>query len=168
MYGPNCNIPCNAQNSCNSGHFQCDTNGMLVCQPNWLPPNCNTKAISTVSDPECPNSLLAGGGCQNGGTCFNNTCCCPPGITGTYCDTPINYCINNQCQNNALCVSLITSYKCVCLQGFTGQYCEQSTNPCTNTPCKNGGLCSQTANSYQCSCINGWTGSDCSSLTNYW
>ncbi len=149
LYGPNCNIFCNPQNNCNSGHFICDIAGNLVCESNWLPPNCNTKILNPSLDPDCPQPLLAGGGCQNGGTCFNQTCCCSPGYTGSFCDSKINYCLNNKCING-ICVNMNTGYTCTCNQGYTDIYCTTPINPCLLKPCKNQGLCNQlTTGSYQ-------------------
>ncbi len=46
--------------------------------------------------------------CQNGATCCNNghggyTCSCPPGYEGTNCQTNINECLPNPCQNQGTC-----------------------------------------------------------------
>jgi hypothetical protein len=82
FYGPNCNVSCVAQDNCNAGHWMCNINGNKVCKPNWNGPNCTNKTITAISDPDCPNSLYANGGCQNGGSCFNGGCCCSLGFTG--------------------------------------------------------------------------------------
>jgi hypothetical protein len=81
FYGPNCTVQCYAPNSCSAGHFYCNSNGVRTCLPGWSPLNtCLIKNLSSYLDPECP--VLTG--CLNGGSCFNGSCCCPPGYTGKY------------------------------------------------------------------------------------
>ena len=46
--------------------------------------------------------------CQNGATCRNDshgryTCSCPPGYEGTNCQSEINECSPNPCQNQGTC-----------------------------------------------------------------
>ena len=46
--------------------------------------------------------------CQNGATCRNDghggyTCSCPPGYEGTNCQSEINECLPNPCQNQGTC-----------------------------------------------------------------
>ena len=56
--------------------------------------------------------------CQNGGTCSGSVCICPPGYTGTLCETPcpsscpIGYYLNN-CSCGRSCV-YYKCYKCTC------------------------------------------------------
>jgi len=48
-------------------------------------------------------------------------CLCIPGFTGDMCDTKIDPCSNNPCQNNGLCISeLNDKFSCLCLPGFIG------------------------------------------------
>lgn len=82
--------------------------------------------------------------CYNGGTCIssnnnNNTnvarqqiaslnysCVCPIGFTGPLCEINIDDCVEHQCQNGAMCIDDINSYKCVCRDPTTsGEFCEQ-------------------------------------------
>ena len=46
--------------------------------------------------------------CQNGATCRNDgrggyTCSCPPGYEGTNCQSEVNECLPNPCQNQGTC-----------------------------------------------------------------
>ena len=46
--------------------------------------------------------------CQNGATCTNDsrggyTCSCAPGYEGTNCQSEINECLPNPCQNQGTC-----------------------------------------------------------------
>lgn len=82
--------------------------------------------------------------CYNGGSCVpgnnkwnadrqqsgpgeaNYSCACPPGFAGPLCEVNIDDCAEHQCQNGAMCVDGINSYKCVCRDPTTtGEFCEQ-------------------------------------------
>lgn len=74
--------------------------------------------------------------CYNGGSCIvgarstpsatNYTCLCPPGFAGPLCEINIDDCVDHECQNGALCVDGINSYRCVCRDPTTsGEFCEQ-------------------------------------------
>jgi len=56
--------------------------------------------------------------CQNGGTCIEGTCNCPPGFIGANCQT-IDPCFNVVCLNGGTCVS----GTCVCDTGYEGVDC---------------------------------------------
>ncbi len=43
-----------------------------------------------------------------------------PGFTGTNCDTNIDDCPGNLCQNGATCIDGINSYTCHCPPTYTG------------------------------------------------
>ncbi|XP_071784509.1 cadherin EGF LAG seven-pass G-type receptor 2-like isoform X3 [Asterias amurensis] len=70
-------------------------------------------------------------------------CECPPGFTGNYCTTEINYCYSNPCGSNGQCVQKEAGYTCVCKENFAGPNCEFdfSEGRCTDNLCKNGGSC---------------------------
>ncbi|KAJ3584915.1 hypothetical protein NHX12_013638 [Muraenolepis orangiensis] len=89
--------------------------------------------------------------CQNGGVCQRpNTCVCPEGWMGRFCQEPI--CIL-PCLNGGRCKA---PYQCSCPHGWTGTRCH--TAVCA-TPCLNGGRCSRPN---RCHCSQGWSGHDCS------
>jgi hypothetical protein len=47
-----------------------------VCNDGWTGEFCTVRDFTgTGVDPECPPEPS----CRNGGVCFNETCCCPPG-----------------------------------------------------------------------------------------
>lgn len=48
FYGPDCSVPCVAQNDNVNGHFVCDQNtGSRVCLPNFYGPNCLTFCLAS-------------------------------------------------------------------------------------------------------------------------
>ena len=61
--------------------------------------------------------------CLNGATCTDevngHTCTCADGFTGVHCETDINECASDPCENGASC-DTINGYVCVCVDGFTG------------------------------------------------
>jgi Notch-like protein len=90
-------------------------------------------------------------------------------IKGRLCETSIDPCTNNPCQNNALCLSTSTGYKCVCSSSiYTGSLCEINQNPCQYSPCQNG-ICQLLGNtsSFRCICYPGYTGQFCHIKINY-
>ncbi len=65
------------------------------------------------------------------GTCIetiNQTfshCVCELGWEGDHCETKVNFCLNNTCQNNGVCHSLFMNYTCECLgDSYSGRHCE--------------------------------------------
>ena len=51
-------------------------------------------------------------------------CTCVLGWTGVNCETDINECTSNPCQNGAQCRDLLNRYECQCLPGWEGVNCD--------------------------------------------
>uniref|UniRef100_A0A9J7ZG39 Sushi, von Willebrand factor type A, EGF and pentraxin domain-containing protein 1 n=1 Tax=Cyprinus carpio carpio TaxID=630221 RepID=A0A9J7ZG39_CYPCA len=124
--------------SCYTGYTM-EASSRSVCLENgtWTPlPTC--KAVCWLR-------------CQNGGVCQRpNTCSCPDGWMGRFCEEPI--CIL-PCLNGGRCVA---PYQCECPTGWTGTRCH---NAVCSMPCLNGGRCIRPN---RCHCSQGWGGYDCS------
>ncbi|KAK2143352.1 hypothetical protein LSH36_852g02016 [Paralvinella palmiformis] len=113
-YGSDCSLYCVAQNSCEGGHYSCEYDGRRVCLPGWQgPPECKMFYGDTTN--ECPEGSETR--CHHGATCFNRTCCCAPGFTGERCETVIDECNSNPCQNGGTCDDFLAYYTCSCLPG---------------------------------------------------
>ncbi|KAL5289018.1 CELSR2 family protein [Megaselia abdita] len=69
-------------------------------------------------------------------------CSCPEGFTGSkehyLCDTEVDLCYSEPCQNGGTCKRREGGYTCVCKPTFTGATCETNINklkPCNNDLC---------------------------------
>ncbi|XP_033761226.1 neurogenic locus notch homolog protein 1-like [Pecten maximus] len=51
-------------------------------------------------------------------------CYCKSGYTGENCDNGPDFCVNNQCEHAATCISGAWNYTCACAVGFKGTLCE--------------------------------------------
>uniref|UniRef100_A0A671PAW8 Sushi, von Willebrand factor type A, EGF and pentraxin domain-containing protein 1 n=1 Tax=Sinocyclocheilus anshuiensis TaxID=1608454 RepID=A0A671PAW8_9TELE len=108
--------------SCYAGYTM-EGSSRSVCLENgtWTPPP-TCKAVCWLQ-------------CQNGGVCQRpNTCSCPDGWMGRFCEEPI--CIL-PCLNGGHCVA---PYQCECPTGWTGTRCHNGKSEC---------LCMMTCDSHQ-------------------
>jgi len=68
--------------------------------------------------------------CEHGSACFPDgdddyTCdCSGTGYTGDFCQTEIDECDPNPCQQGAECTDLVGDYTCACSDQFAGKNCE--------------------------------------------
>lgn len=76
-------------------------------------------------------------------------CKCPEGFTGSkehyLCDTEVDLCYSDPCQNQGTCMRKENGYTCLCKTGFTGRNCEKelkSLPTCANEICESGYSCS--------------------------
>ena len=77
----------------------------------------------------------------------------------------IDYCANNPCQNDAICINKKDSedndsYSCSCREGWEGAYCQTNIDDCAANPCENGS-CEDGVNKFTCRCETGWEGELC-------
>ncbi|XP_015521680.1 protocadherin-like wing polarity protein stan isoform X1 [Neodiprion lecontei] len=80
------------------------------------------------------------------------SCKCPTGFTGSreayLCDTEVNLCYSNPCENGGTCRRREGGYTCSCADGFIGSNCEINLNEdsCLPTLCKGSSQCLTKAN----------------------
>ncbi|XP_070573378.1 delta-like protein 4 [Ptychodera flava] len=112
-----------------------------------------------------------GHGCLNGGTCQvipdlppeDNSCICPDGFTGQYCDVEVIRCSDDvSCYNGGTCVIETdpSDNDCTCPDGYTGRLCETDYRCSDSNPCLNGGTC----NNQDCTCPDGVSGYLCDTV----
>ena len=54
-------------------------------------------------------------------------CICDLGWEGIYCESMVNFCNNNTCQNRGICRPLFRNFACQCLGNhYFGRYCEHT------------------------------------------
>jgi len=83
-------------------------------------------AATLTSSFWCCCLAVCSGRCQNGGTCSGpETCSCPSGFTGQFCENDINECAEEK-PCDQLCINTMGSYLCKCREGFTLQSDQQS------------------------------------------
>ena len=112
------------------------------------------------------------------------TCACTDGFIGTNCNTPVDNCSPNPCQNSGTCANIVNgngyqcpsvstactggstsagndTYQCTCPPGYTGVNCQTLIDNCSPNPCLNSGVCTNGVDSYTCACANGFLGTNC-------
>ena len=114
---------CTAEDSC-EGHYTCNNvTQEKICNDGFRGVDCKERDYDgpVGQDDECPDN---GNVCKNGATCFAKTCCCAPGYTDELCNTEINECDSDPCQNDGTCIDLVNLYVCSCPDGkyFTIYY----------------------------------------------
>jgi Notch-like protein len=88
------------------------------------------------------------------------TCECLEGFSGDDCETEVNECDPNPCENGGECDDEVGGYICECPEGFSGDDCETDIDYCDSEPCQNGGECIDGLTGYTCEC-DGYLGENC-------
>ncbi|XP_060077181.1 sushi, von Willebrand factor type A, EGF and pentraxin domain-containing protein 1-like [Ylistrum balloti] len=72
---------------------------------------------------ECASNPCGVHECEN--LLNSYACSCVGGYTGSNCDTPPDFCLDNACENGAVCLNQAWNYTCQCLGDFKGELCEE-------------------------------------------
>ena len=117
-------------------------------------------------------------------------CVCKAGWTGGLCETDVDECDSNPCENGGTCVESNTTviyfrsltrnlyrlanvsidiFRCDCAAGHQGLNCSVDINECDSAPCQNGATCLESTspnstvlpNNYTCNCSAGWASAEC-------
>lgn len=121
-----------------------------------------------MSDNPCLSSPcnLYNGACMPASDFTSYTCQCQAGWDQPTCNTEVNECASNPCQNGASCGDFFNYYVCTCVQGYTGDQCQVEIDECASSPCLNGGECMNLINRFECFCPQGWDGTLCENEIN--
>ena len=63
-------------------------------------------------------------------------CVCIPGYEGPECQTEIDECLPEPCQNGATCLDLIAEYQCECVPGYNDVNCSTNIDECEVRICE--------------------------------
>jgi len=107
--------------------------------------------------------------CKNNGVCSSDlennkfVCdCAGTGFEGETCETNINDCKPESCNNHGTCEDLINNFSCKCEIGYDGEHCENDIDECAENPCQNDGLCLDQIGKFACNCSGtGYEGETC-------
>ncbi|XP_031355686.1 epidermal growth factor-like protein 8 [Photinus pyralis] len=96
------------------------TQVLYTCCPGWYQV---TNRSHGCNKPSCVSK------CQNGGTCVKpNTCSCPSGFKGQYCEEDVDECADNK-PCDQICHNTMGGFKCECRESFIllgdGQSCRK-------------------------------------------
>ena len=96
-------------------------------------------------------------------TCLCLSCLSVP-ATGLQCQTNMDDCDPDPCENGGTCGDRVADYACACSPRWMGKNCSQVYDACLSlAPCRNNATCNTTTPqaTYTCTCLSGFTGSDC-------
>ncbi|CAG2243184.1 unnamed protein product [Mytilus edulis] len=158
-FGPRCEINNNTISKCNAlGTRNATTNPITnitecICNPNFKGKTCSL--LDCTKQNECVYGL-----------CYSDPitgfkCVCPTGMTGPYCNTDIDECLETPCSRNGTCTNLKGTFECHCPDNSTGKHCDNKLSGCF-TPDKclevaQDGTCNANCNDLACN----FDGGDC-------
>lgn len=121
------------QNNINDcvGDIKCLNGGQCIDLINDYECNCTDDYYGELCELKRVNGLCATVICQNGGICREYgkngfTCQCITGFTGSNCQTNIDECQSQPCNNGGTCIDAINDYDCTCSPGYSGKNCNYS------------------------------------------
>uniref|UniRef100_A0A8C7XA74 Milk fat globule EGF and factor V/VIII domain containing b n=1 Tax=Oryzias sinensis TaxID=183150 RepID=A0A8C7XA74_9TELE len=123
--------PCEVNMCSNGGTCVPGTGTPFICIcPDGFSGDTCVLFFSCLKGPCIPNP------CQNDGVCeatghsrrgdvFNEYVCkCQPGYEGVHCQTNVNDCAGQPCENGGVCRDLDGDFKCHCPSPFVGKHCQ--------------------------------------------
>ena len=168
--GENCSInidDCSPSICQNNGTCEDRVDDFICsCPDTYTGKTCERQSSCSPEQDNCRNSGLCIASSTEG--IIETSCECLPGYTGLMCESEIDECLSDPCENNGICIDLIGRFRCLCPPGFTGDQCQTDEDLCATSLCQNGARCTETAGgtSTVCFCRNGFTGDLCQTNIN--
>ncbi|XP_041088485.1 protocadherin Fat 4 [Polyodon spathula] len=161
--------------------------GIVTAHKYFLEVQSNTEILLITSDPCFMNP------CQNEAICHKNlhvgpdvtvlespsvifvtqkqlgtfTCSCPTGYMGGLCESDVDECLAEPCDNRGVCLNHAGGFSCNCTAGYSGPLCASDINECDNDICQNGGTCLNLHGGFQCTCNPGFIGKFCEQFADH-
>ncbi|XP_013781236.1 uncharacterized protein LOC106465521 [Limulus polyphemus] len=177
------NTECKAR--CPSGSYsETGLEPCSLCPANFYQPNegettclecdANQQTVKSgaLSREACVPVLCNNNVCQNGGICLiknhQQTCYCPAGFSGQFCEVDMDECSSGPCYNGGTCIDRPQGFRCQCQQGYSGRQCQVEQNECRNTTCPERAMCQDLPgkNTFKCLCRSGYEGPSCNVTVN--
>jgi len=138
---------------CKNGATCTDVGGSYTCAcpSGFYGPNCDTG---------CPQAHCLGSVTCNPTDGRQSRCqLCEPGYQGPICNSEIDECQVEPCQNDGICSDLLADFSCQCATGWTGKDCSADVDECELEldDCVEPLVCSNSAGGFECACRVGFS-----------
>ena len=136
------------------------------CPDTYAGKTCERQSSCSPEQDNCTNNGVCNASSTEG--IIETSCECLPGYTGLTCESEIDECLSDPCENSGICIDLIGRFQCLCPAGLTGDRCQTNEDLCATSPCQNGAICIETTGgtSTICFCRNGFMGDFCQTNIN--
>uniref|UniRef100_A0A3P9MR60 Milk fat globule-EGF factor 8 protein b n=1 Tax=Oryzias latipes TaxID=8090 RepID=A0A3P9MR60_ORYLA len=120
--------PCEV-NMCSNGGTCVPGTGtpfICICHDGFSGDTCNETETRACNPNPCQNDgVCEATGHSRRGDVFNEYVCkCQPGYEGVHCQTNVNDCAGQPCENGGVCRDLDGDFKCHCPSPFVGKHCQ--------------------------------------------
>ncbi|XP_057692055.1 lactadherin-like isoform X4 [Corythoichthys intestinalis] len=97
-----------------------------ICPDGFTGETCNETETGPCKPNPCKNDGIctATGHSRRGDVFTEYICKCQPGFEGVHCQTNVNDCAGQPCQNGGRCRDLDGDFKCQCPSPYVGKHCQ--------------------------------------------
>ncbi|XP_043980690.1 milk fat globule EGF and factor V/VIII domain containing b [Gambusia affinis] len=99
---------------------------ICICPDGFSGETCNETETGPCSPNPCQNDGVceATGQSRRGDVFTEYICKCQPGYEGVHCQTNVNDCVGQPCENGGTCRDLDGDFKCHCPSPYVGKHCQ--------------------------------------------